>query len=285
MDKEQLKRLHRVHRPENFRPRASTWYEIRNVSTDVAVVHLYDEIGLWGVTASSFIEDLHSVNAKRIELHVSSPGGDVFDGLAIMNSLTQHPAEVHVIVDGLAASAASFIAMAGDKIEVAPGSMFMIHEASGICGGSAADMLEMAALLDKASANIANIYARRSGGDAETWRNRMRAETWYLDQEAVDAGLADGILGEAPDTEECPPGEDGHPMEPDEEKRKKTLQPAASSSTRVTASADGPQPEGEDITAKEDTTAPTVSERIVSLDLASVIGNALTAAKEANRNG
>lgn len=206
MDKEQLRRLHRIQRPQNFRPRASTWYEIKNISADVATVNLYDEIGMWGITASAFIEDLHAIDAKQLDLHISSPGGDVFDGLAILNSLRQHKATVNVTVDGLAASAASFIAMAGDSIKIAPNAMMMIHEASGLVVGNSGDMREMADLLDKTSANIADIYARRAGGDPEEWRTAMRAETWYTHQEAVTAGLADSVVGE--DTEEDPDEEE-----------------------------------------------------------------------------
>jgi ATP-dependent Clp endopeptidase proteolytic subunit ClpP len=175
--------------------RVGRWYEIKNLSTEMADVAIYDEIGGWGVTASDFSRDLQAITARGITLHINSPGGDVFDGLAILNTLRQHPANVRVVIDGVAASAASFIAMAGDTVEIAPNAMVMIHEASGVCLGSAEDMTEMAALLEKTSANIAQIYAQRAGGDAETWRQAMRAETWYTDQEAVEAGLADSILG------------------------------------------------------------------------------------------
>lgn len=195
-------------RPYNFRPSGKTgsWYELKNLSSDVVDINIYDEIGYWGVTASSFVEDLQGVNASTINLHISSPGGDVFDGLAILNSLRQHKATVNVTVDGLAASAASFIAMAGDSIKIAPNAMMMIHEASGLVVGNSGDMREMADLLDKTSANIADIYARRAGGDPEEWRTAMRAETWYTHQEAVTAGLADSVVGE--DTEEDPDEEE-----------------------------------------------------------------------------
>jgi ATP-dependent Clp endopeptidase proteolytic subunit ClpP len=186
-------------RPVAFQrpPTASVgkWYEIKNLATDTAEVAIFDEIGFWGVTASEFVRDLQGISAKTISLHLNSPGGDVFDGLAILNSLRQHPAAVNVTVDGIAASAASFIAMAGDNVVMAPNSMMMIHDAGGACMGNASDMAEMSSLLEKTSANIANIYAQRAGGTAETWRSAMQQETWYTDQEAVDAGLADSILG------------------------------------------------------------------------------------------
>ena len=189
----------KLNRPYNFRRpqdvKAKTWYSLKNVAAETVEVAIYDEIGYWGVTASDFVNELSGVDAKNITLRVNSPGGDVFDGLAILNSLRNHPATVNVMVDGLAASAASFIAMAGDSVTMAPNSMMMIHEASGLCMRNAVDMRELADLLDKTSANIADIYSRRSGRPADEHRSAMRAETWYSDQEAVDAGLADAVLG------------------------------------------------------------------------------------------
>jgi ATP-dependent Clp endopeptidase proteolytic subunit ClpP len=189
-----------VKRPFNFqRPqqaKVGRWYEIKNLSADTVDIAIYDEIGFWGVTASDFVNELKSVDAKNIQLSINSPGGDVFDGLAILNSLRQHPASVNVVIDGVAASAASFIAMAGDTVKMAPQSMMMIHDASGLVVGNSQDMQEMAALLDKTSDNIASVYAQRAGGTQEDWRAAMKAETWYTDQEAVDAGLADEILSD-----------------------------------------------------------------------------------------
>lgn len=187
----------RIPRPYNFRStgKVGSWFEIKNLTADVASVFIYDEIGLYGVTASDFAAELRGINARTIELHISSPGGDVFDGLAILNSLRQHPSTVNVVVDGIAASAASFIAMAGDTVMMAPQSTMMIHDASGLVIGNSRDMQEMADLLEKTSDNIAAVYAQRAGGDVEEWRAAMRAETWYSDQEAVTAGLADGVVG------------------------------------------------------------------------------------------
>ena len=114
------------------RPRSEAWYRIENKSDDAVEVLLYDEIGgWWGLTADDFAKDLAAVKAKQITLRINSPGGDVFDGLAIYNSLRLHPADVTCRVEGLAASAASFIAMAGDTIQVCRGSMMMIHDAMG----------------------------------------------------------------------------------------------------------------------------------------------------------
>jgi ATP-dependent protease ClpP protease subunit len=175
---------------------SGSWYSIRNISDDDAEIFIYDEIGYWGVTANDFIGDLRAIKASKIALHINSPGGDVFDGVAIFNALVRHKAQITVSVDGIAASAASFIAMAGDEVVMAPHSQMMIHEASGLCIGAADDMRKLADILDKSSDNIASIYAERTGKPVAEFRELMKDETWFSDVEAVEAGLADRIDGE-----------------------------------------------------------------------------------------
>lgn len=168
-------------------------YEIRNAaSTDEAELLIYDEIdSWWGVSAGDVIRALAGVTSPNLRVRVNSPGGSVFEGLAIANALRAHPSTVTVQVDGLAASIASVIAMAGDRLVMMPNSMLMIHEASGYCMGDATDMQQMADILGKISDNIAGAYAAKAGGSSEEWRGTMRAETWYLPEDAVAAGLAD----------------------------------------------------------------------------------------------
>lgn len=189
---------------------ARSWYRISNAAdSDEAEVMLYDEIGGWfGSTADELIAELKGITAPRMRVRINSPGGSVFEGIAIANALRAHPANVTVQVDSIAASIASVIAMAGDRIEMAPNSMMMIHDASGVCLGNAQDMEEMAELLDLISDNIADAYAQRAGGTREQWRERMKAETWYLPEDAVDNGLADEAV-QAPKS--------GTPTEPTEE--------------------------------------------------------------------
>lgn len=172
---------------------ARPWYRITNqADSDEAEVLLYDEVGGWyGATADQFIADLRNITAPNIRLRVNSPGGQVFEGITIANALRSHPANVVVQVDGIAASIASVICMAGDRVEMAPNTMIMIHDASGLCYGNAADMEEMCELLDLLSDNIADAYAAKAGGTREQWREAMRAESWYLPNDAVKAGLAD----------------------------------------------------------------------------------------------
>ncbi len=181
---------------EDSRKPDASWYSIRNVTDAEADIYIYDEIGYWGVTANDFISDLRDIKSSKIALHINSPGGDVFDGIAIYNAIRRHKAEVTVWIDGIAASAASFIAMAGDEVVMSPHSQMMIHEASGLVIGPADDMRKMADLLDKSSDNIAAIYAKRTEGTVPEWRARMKDESWFSDSEAVEAGLADRVDGE-----------------------------------------------------------------------------------------
>lgn len=177
-----------------------SWYRIeaRNASGP-AEVYVYDIIGEWGVTAGEFVNELRGLRSSSIDLHVNSEGGEIFDGLAIFEAIAQHPAYVRAYVDGLAASSASFIVQAADERIMGARSRMMIHDGHGLVIGNAADMREMAGLLDDLSNNIADIYAERAGGTRKQWReamlgpNRASDGTWYDAQAAVAAGLADTV--------------------------------------------------------------------------------------------
>jgi ATP-dependent protease ClpP protease subunit len=174
----------------------------------VATMRLYEPIdswgGPWGISALEFLDSLDEIgdDVSEIRLHINSPGGEVWEALAILNSLRAHPARLVAIVDGIAASAASFIACAADETIMAKNTQLMIHDAAGICLGNAKDMHQFGDLLDQISDNIATIYADKSGTSLDDTRAAMLAETWYLPQEALDAGLIDSIEGD--DAEEEP---------------------------------------------------------------------------------
>lgn len=170
-------------------------YRITNAtSPDEAELMLYNDIGGWfGTYADEFVEELSAISAPRLTVRLNSPGGSVFQGLAIASALRTHPADITVRVDGIAASIASVIALAGDRLVVMPGSTMMIHEAAGEAVGDASVMAKMAEVLDTLSANIADMYAAKAGGTRDEWRQRMVAETWFLADEAVAAGLADEV--------------------------------------------------------------------------------------------
>jgi len=171
------------------------WYSVKNASANTTYIGIHDMIGEYGVNARDFIDELNAVSTKNIDLHINSEGGQVFDGLAIYAALKNHPANVTITVDALAASAASFIVQAADTRVMEPNARMMIHDAAGIVMGNAVDARKLADMLDDASNNIASIYAERSGKNPEEFRNAMKEETWYTAQNAVDAGLADSIAG------------------------------------------------------------------------------------------
>jgi ATP-dependent Clp endopeptidase proteolytic subunit ClpP len=169
------------------------WFRVQNkAGADTATVYIFDVIGFEGVTASDFVQEINALTHPKIDVHLNTPGGAVSDALTIFNALRDHPAHVTTIVDGEACSAGSFILQAGDHRVMNAFSQLMIHDAAiGLVLGNATDMREMADFLDKASDNIAAIYASRTNTSAEEWRTRMMSETWYSADEAVEHGLAD----------------------------------------------------------------------------------------------
>lgn len=165
-----------------------------------AEIWIYDVIDSWGdewgISAADVIAALGEIgDVGRISVRLNSPGGDYFEGVAIHNALARHAAQVTVHVDALAASAASVIAMAGDRIVMGQGAQMMIHEArSGVFGATAEDMRRAALMLDQTNDDIASFYARRTGGSAEEWRKAVAVETWYTAAQAVESGLADEVV-------------------------------------------------------------------------------------------
>lgn len=153
----------------------------------------------WGdeVTPDLFREELKQ-HAGDLTVVINSPGGDVFAGLAIYNALVNHNGNVTVRVDGLAASIASVIAMAGDKIIMSPGSMIMIHRPSVYAAGTVDDMEKAKDVLMKIEEGITPIYAKRTGLSDEKIAELLEAETWMLADKAVELGFADEV-SEAPE--------------------------------------------------------------------------------------
>jgi ATP-dependent protease ClpP protease subunit len=168
----------------------------------VGTIHLDDVIdswgGDWGISAREFRTALAELgDVQQINVHINSPGGEVYEGIAILNELRRHPARTVGIIDGLAASAASFIGAGLDELVAGENIEAMVHDAWGIVMGPAADMHTMGDQLDKLSDNIASIYAKKTGGTVAEWRERMLAETWFSAEELVDVGLADRLEGAA----------------------------------------------------------------------------------------
>ncbi|CUH39536.1 ATP-dependent Clp protease proteolytic subunit 1 [Jannaschia seosinensis] len=166
-----------------------SWYTIRARASGAEVL-IYDEIGAYGVSAKGFLAELGALpDDAPIDLRLNSPGGSVFDAVAIHNALSRHAGTVTVWIDGIAASAASYIAMAGDEIVMPENAFLMIHDPSGLVMGTAADMRDMAGTLDKIAASMTRGYATRSGKPEAEIAALLAAETWLSAAEALEAGL------------------------------------------------------------------------------------------------
>ncbi|MFN2310085.1 MAG: head maturation protease, ClpP-related [Gammaproteobacteria bacterium] len=168
----------------------NSWHTIRARDSGAEVL-IYDEIGAYGISARGFLAELGALpDDSAIDLRLNSPGGSVFDAVAIHNALSRHAGTVTVWIDGIAASAASYIAMAGDEIVMPENAFLMIHDPSGLVMGTAADMRDMAGTLDKIAASMLRGYAARAGKPENEIAGLMAAETWFDAAEALDAGLA-----------------------------------------------------------------------------------------------
>lgn len=162
---------------------------------DTTVIDLYGPIGGWdGITAADFKRALNGITSPNIQLNINSPGGDVFEGIAIHNDLVAHAANIAVNVTGVAASAASVVAMAGDTVAMGDGAFLMIHNAWTVAVGDQRAMNQTGAMLAKVDKTIAEFYAKRTGIDAAELADMMNAETWIDAQAAVDMGFADSAM-------------------------------------------------------------------------------------------
>lgn len=171
----------------------NSWYTIRAQSTGAEVV-IYDEIGAYGVSAKGFLAELGALpDATPLALRLNSPGGSVFDAVAIYNAIKRHSGMVTVWIDGIAASAASYIAMAGDEVIMPENAFLMIHDPAGMVMGTAIDMRAMAEALDKIKGSLLQGYAAKSGRSHEEIAPLMAAETWLDAKDALDLGFADRI--------------------------------------------------------------------------------------------
>ncbi|EJN5859565.1 Clp protease ClpP [Escherichia coli] len=159
-----------------------------------ADIYIYDEIGFWGVTAKQFISDLNALgDITHINLHINSPGGEVFEGIAIFNALRNHGAGITVYVDGVAASMASLIAMAGDTVIMPENAFMMIHKPWGISGGDAEKMRTYADRLDKLESVMVPVYAQKTGKTTDEIAVMLADETWMSGAECLAHGFADQV--------------------------------------------------------------------------------------------
>jgi len=177
-------------------------FKVVNKTPTVAEITIYSDIGesFWGdsISAKSFNEELKSIDPAVNEIHVriNSPGGDVFDGITIYNRLKQHKAKVKVYIDGLAASIASIIALAGDEVIFSESALMMIHKPWTFAMGNANELLDVVDRLDDIEEQLVNIYKKKSGKDRAEIKKMMAEETWFDAQQAIEHGFADSTMDE-----------------------------------------------------------------------------------------
>lgn len=160
------------------------------------VVHIYDEIGMslfGGVDAGELVAEIEALDVDELEVRINSPGGYAFDGINIANAILRHKAKTSTHVDGLAASAASIVALAGDEVVMTKYGQMMLHNSHAVVMGGADELRDAAKVLDKLNDSVADFYADRAGGESKDWARVMSRETWYNAEEALEAGLATSI--------------------------------------------------------------------------------------------
>jgi ATP-dependent Clp protease protease subunit len=168
------------------------WYSISNNAESTEIM-IYNEIGGYGIQASDFVEELNNIKSPTIKVRLNTPGGDVFDGIAIYNSLKKHPAKVEAHIEGVAASIGSVIALAGDKVFMSKSGHYMIHNVWGAAIGDASEFRKTADRMDKIAESIVGIYADRTGHSEEKIKTWMADETWFSGDEAKSAGFVDEV--------------------------------------------------------------------------------------------
>jgi ATP-dependent Clp protease protease subunit len=189
---------------DNRSVKAGRRFEVQ-AADEEATVYLYDvivssavEAEFWGgVAAEQFVRDFTAITAPTIHLRINSPGGDVFAARAMETAIRSSKSKVVCHIDGYAASAASFLALAGDEVEISDGGFLMIHKSWSLAMGNADDMRETADLLDKVDATLCATYAKKTGMKCEEIMSLLSEETWLSAEECVDMGFCDRIA-EAP---------------------------------------------------------------------------------------
>ena len=181
--------------PDSQSKVTGTW-RVNKINAEVAEVFIYGDIGGWlsGMTANDFAREVVALDVGNLNVRLNSGGGSVFEGQAIYNTLSQHKAKVTITIDGVAASIASVIAMAGDEIRITEGSHIMVHKPWSMAMGDADSMRKEADVLDSLESGIIDIYAARTGKNTKQLTDWVSAETWFKGQAAVDAGFADSVI-------------------------------------------------------------------------------------------
>jgi len=170
------------------------WYKIENLSEDNTEIMIYDVIGWPFNDASELVHSLAGMTSKTITVRINSPGGDVFDAVSIFNALQSHKSKVITRVEGLAASAASFLALAGKEVHAYPNTMWMIHDPWVCVAGNQYELRDVADILEKLAGQMVDIYASNSNISKKEIKEMMKLETWFTAKEAKEKGLVDTII-------------------------------------------------------------------------------------------
>ncbi|MDK1103828.1 MAG: Clp protease ClpP [Actinomycetota bacterium] len=163
-----------------------------------AEILIYGDIGKdWfgeGIAAEDLVKELATLDVATLDVRINSVGGQVFEGLAIFNALDRHPAKVTTHIDGMAASIASIVALAGETVWIAENAFMMIHNAHGFQIGDANAMRKMADILEKLDGSLAETYVAKTGKSSKVIRAMMDEETWFNAEEALEAGMVDEVV-------------------------------------------------------------------------------------------
>ena len=170
------------------------WYKIEALSDDESEIMIYDVIGWPFIDAAEFVRSLNEIKQGKITVRINSPGGDVFDAMAIFNALASHKAKIVTRIESLAASSASFIALAGKERQAYKNAMIMIHEPWAVTAGNQYDFREIADILEKISGNMVDTYASNTSVGKREIKDMMKAETWLTAKEATEKGFIDSIV-------------------------------------------------------------------------------------------
>jgi len=173
---------------------SETWYKIENKEKDTADIYIFEEIGGWGIDAKTFAKDFNAIKASKINIHINSPGGGIFEGHAIYNTINMAKDKiVNTFIEGIAASMGAVIAMAGDTVNMAENALIMIHNPAAAVRGEKKDLDRVAAVLEKLKGAIANIFAKKTGLPIETINKWMDDETYFNAGEALENKFIDKI--------------------------------------------------------------------------------------------
>jgi len=170
------------------------WYAV-DTSEGQSEVLIYDVIGWPFVDANVFARDFNNIQSKEITIGINSPGGDVFDGTAIFNTIQNHPAKIVTRIDGIAASMASIIALAGDEVQIASNAYYMMHNPWSFAMGDYNDFEHEAGLLKRIAVTLAQTYSDKTSVPLEEIQTMMDDETWLIGSELVEQGFADKVIG------------------------------------------------------------------------------------------